>query len=106
MAIMSGWNGIKTAALLALLTGLLVLVGNWVGGTSGMVIAFAFAVMMNAGAYWFSDRAALTMTGAREVSPEEAPELYALVEELCAQSGLPTPRIAIIDSPAPNAFAT
>jgi heat shock protein HtpX len=103
---MSGWNGIKTAALLALLTGLLVLVGNWLGGTSGMVIAFAFAVVMNAGAYWFSDRAALAMTGAREVSPAEAPELHAVVEELCAQAGLPKPRIAIIDSPAPNAFAT
>jgi heat shock protein HtpX len=92
--------------LLALLTGLLVLIGDWLGGTSGMVIAFGFAVAMNFGAYWFSDRFALTMAGAREVSPKEAPDLYALVEELCAQAGLPKPRVAIIDSPAPNAFAT
>jgi heat shock protein HtpX len=99
-------NGLKTAALLGGLTGLLVLMGNWLGGTGGMVMAFGFAIMMNMGADWFSDKMALRMAGAREVSPEEAPELHRLVEELCAYARLPKPRVAIIESPAPNAFAT
>jgi heat shock protein HtpX len=71
-----------------------------------MVMAFVLAVVMNFGAYWFSDSMALRMAGAREVSPQEAPELHALVEELCAYARLPKPRVAIVDSPAPNAFAT
>ena len=103
---MVGINGLKTAALLAGLTALLVMIGNLLGGTSGMVMAFVLAVVMNFGAYWFSDSMALRMAGAREVSPQEAPELHALVEELCAYARLPKPRVAIVDSPAPNAFAT
>jgi heat shock protein HtpX len=99
-------NGIKSAVLLAALTGLLVLIGNALGGTSGMVLAFAFAVLMNAGAYWFSGDVALKMAGAREVAPEEAPGLHRLVESLAAEAGLPKPRVGIIESPAPNAFAT
>jgi heat shock protein HtpX len=103
---MVGINGLKTAALLAGLTALLVMIGNLLGGTSGMVMAFVLAVVMNFGTYWFADSVALRMAGAREVSPQEAPELHALVEELCAYAGLPKPRVAIVDSPAPNAFAT
>lgn len=103
---MIGVNGLKTAALLAGLTALLVLIGNLLGGTGGMVMAFGLAVVMNMGAYWFSDSMALRMAGAREVSPAEAPELHALVEELCAYARLPKPRVAMIESPAPNAFAT
>jgi heat shock protein HtpX len=103
---MLGGNGLKTAALLAGLTALLVLIGNALGGTGGMIMAFVLAIVMNMGAYWFSDSMALRMAGAREVSPAEAPALHALVEELCAYARLPKPRVAIIDSPAPNAFAT
>jgi heat shock protein HtpX len=103
---MSVYNTFKTAILLATLTGLLVLVGRWIGGPSGMVIAFGFAILMNMGAYWFSDKLALKMAGAREVSPTEAPELHRLVAELAQRAGLPMPRVAIVESEAPNAFAT
>jgi heat shock protein HtpX len=103
---MLGKNGLKTAALLAGLTALLLLIGDLLGGTSGMIMAFVLAVVMNFSAYWFSDKMALSMSGAREVTPEEAPYLHALVEELCAYARLPKPRVAIIESPAPNAFAT
>ncbi len=99
-------NGLKSAILLATLTGLLVLIGNLLGGTSGMVMAFGFAVLMNMGAYWFSGDVALKMAGAREVTVEEAPGLHAIVDELAAEAGLPKPRVGIIESAAPNAFAT
>jgi heat shock protein HtpX len=99
-------NTLKTTILLAALTVLFVIVGNILGGTSGMVIAFFFAIIMNLGAYWFSGDVALRMAGAREVSPEEAPQLHQLVEELATYARLPKPRVAIIDSPSPNAFAT
>jgi heat shock protein HtpX len=71
-----------------------------------MVLAFGFAIVINLGAYWFSGDIALRMAGAREVSPQEAPELHQLVEELATYARLPKPRVAIIDSPSPNAFAT
>ncbi len=99
-------NTLKTTILLAALTGLLVVVGGALGGQGGMIIAFVFAIIMNAGAYWFSGDIALRMGGAREVSYEEAPELHRLVDELATYARLPKPRVAIIDSPAPNAFAT
>src|SRR5919204_2776110 len=99
-------NTIKTTILLAALTGLFVVVGGALGGRGGMVIAFLFAILMNMGAYWFSGDIALRMAGAREVSPEEAPWLHQLVDELATYARLPKPRVAIIDSPSPNAFAT
>jgi heat shock protein HtpX len=101
-----GFNGLKTAALLAVLTALLVLIGGALGGRGGMVIAFMFAVIMNMGSYWFSDKIALKMAGAREVTEDEAPELYALVRELTAYARLPMPKVAIMEELAPNAFAT
>jgi heat shock protein HtpX len=101
-----GFNGLKTAALLALLTGLLVLIGGAIGGQGGMFIAFLFAVIMNMGSYWFSDKIALKMAGAHEVSEDEAPELYALVRELTQYARLPMPKVAIMEELAPNAFAT
>jgi heat shock protein HtpX len=101
-----GFNGLKTAALLAVLTALLVLIGGALGGRGGMIIAFILAVVMNMGSYWFSDSIALKMAGAQEVSEEEAPELYSLVRELTAYARLPMPRVAIMEQLAPNAFAT
>jgi len=101
-----GFNGLKTAALLAVLTALLVLIGGVLGGQSGMVIAFGFAIVMNMGSYWFSDKIALKMAGAHEVTEEEAPQLYSLVRELTAYARLPMPRVAIMEQLAPNAFAT
>src|SRR5688572_6415098 len=99
-------NVIKTTVLLAVLTALFVAVGYVLGGNGGMVIAFLFAIVMNFGAYWFSGSIALKMAGARQVSREEAPELYQLVEELAMYARLPMPKVALIDSPSPNAFAT
>lgn len=99
-------NTLKTTALLGALTVLLVLAGQWFGGTQGMIIAFVLAVLMNGGAYWFSDKLALSMAGAREVSRYEAPRLYQMVAQLAQRANLPMPRVYLIDSAAPNAFAT
>jgi heat shock protein HtpX len=99
-------NTLKSVVLLATLTGLLVVMGRIIGGNAGMVMAFGLAVVMNFSAYWFSDQIALRMTGAREVSPEEAPQLHAIVDELAYRAGLPKPRVAVVESPSPNAFAT
>ncbi len=99
-------NTLKTTALLATLTVLLVLAGQWFGGTQGMLIAFLIAVLMNGGAYWFSDKLALSMAGAREVDRYEAPRLYQMVAQLAQRANLPMPRVYLIDSAAPNAFAT
>ena len=99
-------NTIKTTLLLGTLTGLLMLFGYLLGGTAGMMIGFVFAIVMNFGSYWFSDSIALRMAGAREVSYEEAPQLHDLVARLAQATGLPKPRVAIVESDAPNAFAT
>lgn len=99
-------NSFKSVILLAALTGLLVVMGQVIGGNAGMIVAFGLAVVMNFASYWFSDQIALRMAGAREVSPEEAPELYAIVQELTYKAGLPMPRVAIVEAPQPNAFAT
>lgn len=100
------WNTLKTTLFLAMLTGLLVLIGSALGGQAGMMIAFVLAVAMNMGAWWFSDKLALKMSGARPVSAAEAPELHRMVETLAARAGLPMPGVYLIDSPTPNAFAT
>lgn len=97
---------VKTAVLLAALTGLLVVIGSAIGGTGGMIIAFVFAIAINMGAWWFSDSIALRFSGAKEVSPAEAPELHRMVEALAERAKLPKPRVYIIESPMPNAFAT
>jgi len=99
-------NSIKSVLLLAALTGLLVVMGRVIGGNAGMIFAFGLAVVMNFGSYWFSDQIALKMAGAREASPEEAPELHSIVDELAYRAGLPKPRVAIVESMSPNAFAT
>ncbi len=99
-------NTLKTTVLLALLTGVLVVIGDVLGGQGGMLLFFGLAVVMNAGAYWFSGDIALRMAGAREVSEEEAPQLHQIVSEIAAYAHLPKPRVAIIDSASPNAFAT
>lgn len=103
---MRGFNGLKTALLLGALTALLVLLGGAIGGQSGMIFGFVLAILMNFGSYWFSDRIALRMAGAHEVSEQEAPELHQIVAALAREAGLPKPRVAIIEADAPNAFAT
>jgi len=99
-------NTFKTIFLLGTLTGLLVVFGNYFGGTQGMMIAFLFALLMNVGAYWFSDKIVLSMYRARQVTEAEAPELVGLVRSLSQRARLPMPKVWIVPSPAPNAFAT
>jgi heat shock protein HtpX len=99
-------NTFKTAILMAGLTVLLVVIGNALGGQTGMFIAFAFALVMNFGSYWFSDKIVLRMYNAREVSQSEAPELYSMVRTLATRAGLPMPKVYIIPGDQPNAFAT
>lgn len=97
---------IKTVLLLGVLTGLFIVVGKILGGHTGMIIAFFFAMAMNFMAYWFSDKMALAMYGAREIPYEEAPWLHDMVEELAKNAGIPKPRIYLAPIDIPNAFAT
>jgi len=99
-------NTIKTALLLGALTGLLMLIGGLFGGQQGVVIAFIFAMVMNFGSYWFSDKLVLRMYKARPVSESEAPELHTMVKNLALKASLPMPHVYIIPGDAPNAFAT
>lgn len=99
-------NTVKTTILMALLMGVLVAVGGAIGGSHGASIMFVIAVGMNFYSYWNSDSMVLRMYNAREIGPSEAPELYRMVENLAARAELPMPRVCIIDSPEPNAFAT
>ena len=99
------YNAMKTAFLMALLTGLVLLIGSF-WGYHGLIIAGIFALVMNVFSYWVSDKVVLAMYGAKEVSRQQAPRLHAIVENLVARSGLPMPKVCIIPSEAPNAFAT
>jgi heat shock protein HtpX len=96
----------KTAILLAVLTAMLVLLGGALGGQQGMVIAFVLALVMNFASYWFSDKIVLAMYGARSVDEASAPGLYAMVRRLVTRASIPMPRVYLIPSDAPNAFAT
>jgi heat shock protein HtpX len=97
-------NGLKTALLLGLLSGLLLAIGEFLGGANGLLIAFIFAAVMNFGSYWFSDKIILRMYNAQEVGSGH--RLYTIVERLARQAGLPMPKVYIIPDPSPNAFAT
>ena len=99
-------NNLKTGILLIALTGLLVWVGSFLGGKQGATLAFGFALLMNAGAYWFSDRLVLRMYRAEEVDEAKAPELYGIVAELAQRASIPMPKVYVIPSETPNAFAT
>jgi len=99
-------NTIKTTLLLGGLTGLLIFIGGYFGGQHGVVIAFIFALVMNFGSYWFSDKIILRMYHAQEVSENEAPEIFSLVRNLALKASLPMPKVYIIPEGTPNAFAT
>jgi heat shock protein HtpX len=99
-------NTVKTALLLGALTGLLMLVGGLIGGKGGVYIAFIFAVILNFGSYWFSDKIVLKMYKAQEVSESSVPDLYNIVRNLALKASLPMPRVFIIPEETPNAFAT
>lgn len=99
-------NTMKTFFLMGLLTVLLVFIGGFVGGQNGMLIAFAFALIMNFGSYWFSDKLVLRMYRASEVQQGDEPSLFQMVDELRQRAALPMPKVYIIPSEQPNAFAT
>src|SRR5438093_4674612 len=97
-------NSVKTVLLLGLLSGLLLAIGDMLAGQQGLVVAFGFAVVMNFISYWFSDKIVLKMYGAQEVGPDH--KLSQVVRRLAMQAGLPMPRVYVIPSMSPNAFAT
>jgi heat shock protein HtpX len=97
-------NGLKTAVLLGALSGMLLMIGELLGGQQGLVFAFGFAALMNFGSYWFSDKIVLRMYRAQEVGPTH--QLYQMTERLTRQAGLPMPKVYIIPESSPNAFAT
>jgi heat shock protein HtpX len=99
-------NGLKTAFLLTAMTLLVLAVGNYFGGQTGMVYAFIFAAVMNFVSYFFSDKIALAMYRAQPVSREQLPRVYDVVERLAAKIGIPVPKIYVIPTDSPNAFAT
>ena len=99
-------NQAKTLLLIVAMTGLLVVIGDLLGGQSGMVLALGIGLLMNGVSYFFSDKIVLASYGAQPVTQAEAPELHAIVANLAQRAGLPMPRIAIIPDDTPNAFAT
>ncbi len=103
---MHSGNAIKTVLVLGLLSGLLLLAGDAFGGPRGLTLALGIAVLMNGGAYFFSDKIALASSHAQLVSRQEAPKLYDVVERLCGKANLPLPKLYVIPEQAPNAFAT
>src|SRR5256714_1002648 len=99
-------NILKTGLLLAVLTVMLVLLGGALGGRQGMLVAFFLALVMNFVSYWFSDKIVLAAYGAQPIDEASAPRLYAIVHRLATRAGIPMPRVYLIPSETPNAFAT
>lgn len=99
-------NRLKTTILLSLLTVLMVLMGRAIGGETGMVFAFFLAAAMNFFSYWFSDKIVLKMYGAQEIREHDHPAFYGMIRHLALKTGLPMPKVYIIPSESPNAFAT
>ncbi len=99
-------NRIRTTILLAVMTALIIWIGQYFGGQQGMIIALLIAAGMNFFSYWFSDKIVLKMYNAREISPQQAPAVYEMVKTLTGNAGLPMPKVFVIPKDAPNAFAT
>ncbi|MFH1985613.1 MAG: zinc metalloprotease HtpX [Pseudomonadota bacterium] len=99
-------NQIRTTVLLAVLTAVIVWIGQVMGGRQGMILALIFAGAMNFASYWYSDKIVLGMVKAREVTPDQAPDVYRLVAQLAQNAGLPMARVYVIPQDTPNAFAT
>ncbi|WP_319244158.1 zinc metalloprotease HtpX [uncultured Propionivibrio sp.] len=100
------FNWLKTSLLMAAIVALFGLIGSYLGGPSGMMMALLLGGVMNVFAYWFSDKMVLRMYNAQEVDEASAPQFYAMVRDLAGRAGLPMPRVYLIDEPQPNAFAT
>ena len=99
-------NSLKTTVLLAAMTGLLLAVGAFFGGTKGMSFMLVISILMNFASYWYSDKIVLSMYGAREVTPQQSPDLIRMVSALAQKYKLPMPKVYIMDADVPNAFAT
>ena len=99
-------NQIKTTALLVVLTGILLIIGRLIGGTSGLIIAFILALIMNFVSYWWSDKIVLFLYKAKEADKKKYSKLYELIREISTKAGIAKPRVFIIESGAANAFAT
>lgn len=99
-------NTLKVGILIVAMTGLLIFFGNLLGGTTGVVIAFALAMIMNFVSFWYSDKIVLSMTRAQPVTRAEAPEIYDMVERMARNANIPTPAVYVVNDPQPNAFAT
>ena len=97
---------LRTTVLMATLTGLLVVIGAILGGPDMALMFLVIAAVLNLGAYWFSDKLALRMSGAKQVTEEQAPGLFQMVRELCTRADLPMPTLHVIPQEQPNAFAT
>jgi heat shock protein HtpX len=97
-------NGLKTAALLGLMSAMLLVIGELAGGANGLMMMFVFAALMNIGSYWFSDKIVLRMYKAQQVGPDH--QLYRVTERLAQRGNLPMPKVYIIPDASPNAFAT
>ena len=102
----SATQSFKTVLLLGALTGVLLALGWFLGGTNGATIALAVSLVMNLGSWWFSDKIVIKMTRAKEVQPQDNPGLHRMVEELSRNAGIPKPRVYMTADPSPNAFAT
>jgi heat shock protein HtpX len=100
------WNNLKTTILLAGMTGLLLVIGQLWGGQRGLILALVLAAVMNLGSYFFSDKIALKMSGAQPIAREDGPRIYQIVERLAAKANIPVPKIYMIPTDSPNAFAT
>ncbi len=96
----------KTVVLLAAISGLLLLIGFGVGGLGGLIIALVIALAMNVGSYWFSADMVLKTSRAHEIAYEDDPDLFRMIEQVAREAGIPMPRVYIMDTPQPNAFAT
>jgi heat shock protein HtpX len=104
---MSGFgNNIKTLIFMSALTALVVLAGSALGGQTGMLLAFGFALVMNGVSYWFSDSIVIKMTGSKPLEPQDNPHLYETVNRLAGRAGIPMPKLYLTPSHQPNAFAT
>jgi len=99
-------NLLKTILLMALMMGILLFIGDWMGGEQGLWMAFLFSLLMNFGMYWFSSKIVLMTYRAKEATEEDAPKLFSIVRRLAAQAQLPMPKVYIIPGDSPNAFAT
>jgi len=97
---------LKTTILFAILTGIIVLIGYFVGGENGALLALIFSAILNFGSYWFSDRIVLSMYKAKKLEPSEKPELHSMIQELIIQAQMPMPRLYLVEMATPNAFAT